>query len=181
MAERAPSKKPAASKQTIKKLKSGRPSANSVGRSNRVTATKITKATEKTSYRPITSRYNQSKCTNEKAPLRTTTDRAQNLTKSSLKKDCEKPKQTAGEDQSYNLVPVNIVTYGGKNYDLSKIPQTDSQLVKEQTKIVNEHLRLTMLGNDLSSLGKFVRLGLLWSSWSHRATNKDKRSIDKCW
>ena len=61
-------------------------------------------------------------------------------------------------DQSYDLVPINIVSYGGKNYDLSKKPPIDSQLVKEQTKIVKEHLRLTTLGRDLSSLGKFVRL-----------------------
>ena len=63
------------------------------------------------------------------------------------------------KDESYDLASAYIVTYEGKKYDLSNI-QTDthSELVASQTSAIEEKLRLKRLGNDLSSLGKFVRL-----------------------
>ena len=67
MAERGSSKESTASKQTIKKSKPGRSSTSSVGRGIRVSTTK-TRATEKTTYRSVTSRYNSKSTSCEKVP-----------------------------------------------------------------------------------------------------------------
>ena len=55
------------------------------------------------------------------------------------------------------LIPINIVFYKGVKYDMTKALSTDSQLVKDQVRNVEE-LNIENLRRDLSSVGKFVRL-----------------------
>ena len=59
---------------------------------------------------------------------------------------------------THNIIPSNIVEYKGKNYDLAKAIPTESQLVEDQAKEIEEKLKIATLGRDLSSLGKFVHL-----------------------
>ena len=53
---------------------------------------------------------------------------------------------------------LSIVTYEDKKYNLCKIPPITSLVVANATKDIEDQLRLKTLGNDLSRLGKFVRL-----------------------
>lgn len=62
------------------------------------------------------------------------------------------------ESKNEDCMPAHMVEYCGKKYDLSKSTSVDRELVQNQSKYIEEELKLKMLGNDLSSLGKFVRL-----------------------
>ena len=54
-------------------------------------------------------------------------------------------------------IPINKVYYEGKEYDLAKTLPTDSQIIKDQVKIIEE-LKLASVSRDLSTLGKYVRV-----------------------
>ena len=53
---------------------------------------------------------------------------------------------------------LSIITYEGRKYNLCKVPPKDSRIVEDETQNITAQLKLKDLGNDLSRLGKFVRL-----------------------
>ena len=59
---------------------------------------------------------------------------------------------------NHMLDSVSLISYNGKKYDLSETIPTDSQLVKDQAKIIENDLQITALDEDLRRLGKFVHL-----------------------
>ena len=67
-------------------------------------------------------------------------------------------KKVTKDNSSHDLLPMHLVIYDGKKYDLSDQRSIDREFIQNQTKFIEDKLKLKMLGNDLSSLGKFVRL-----------------------